>query len=252
MISLWAHCAAFRVLGNELKNEPLGVKWGLFDMRIWRSCQRESSAELLVPWTSSVFLPEDGRVQVQQYLVKAKGMFWHSPCSAGAADHSFLPEAVQSALQLLHVVCSDHPRLRVPQRLCQCDLCCHLWSLLAALFHRGHRAVQPRLWPLQHLPGFSLGIPRMCWEERSCHVDLEARYASGTGCLAPSSLVLAFRSSKLALAGSPSTLQGTFQWFSSQWAGDGCCGKGKITSLLSCFILIENLRSNLLSRRLFS
>lgn len=137
-------------------------------------------------------------------------------------------------------------------RGCASDLCCHLWSLLAALFHRGHRAVQPRLWPLQHLPGFSLGIPRMCWEERSCHVDLEARYASGTGCLAPSSLVLAFRSSKLALAGSPSTLQGTFQWFSCQWAGDGCCGKGKITSLLSCFILIENLTSNLLSRRLFS
>lgn len=48
---------------------------GLFDMRIWRSCQRESSAELLAPLASSVFLAEDGRVQVQQYLLKVEEMF---------------------------------------------------------------------------------------------------------------------------------------------------------------------------------
>lgn len=40
----------FKVMGNELKNEP-GCKVrlsGLFDMRILRSCQSQSAAELLV------------------------------------------------------------------------------------------------------------------------------------------------------------------------------------------------------------
>ena len=161
-------------MGNELKNEPLGAKWGLvICLNLEKLSEPEYCWVIATNQSCPIFLPEDSRAHVQQDLVRVKEMLRCSPFSAwlaGTWDHSFLSRTVRTALQLQPDVCSDHPKIRKLQRLWQFEL----WSYTASLFlHRTPRRAGCDSKTCNTFPGFScVDNPRIWEEERRWHGDI--------------------------------------------------------------------------------
>lgn len=153
------------------------------------------------------------------------------------------------------------------------------WSSLASLFlRRAPCRAGCGSETCNTSPGFSwVGIPRTWEGERSWrgeHLDVGSRYVLDKGSVTPSTLTVALSSSNLCwptskqsddsvrfgqqrdtlpfLEGtrSPSSFQGTFKWWAANWLGTTAAGEETLQgSVLSCFILIEKLRANLVSRK---
>lgn len=99
MISLWVHCAAFRVLGSELKNEPLGVEWGLVVGLTWEFGEAVKGRAVLSYWyyRQALCFCQGWRSAGSAVLGENKGDVLTLSAFCSSSRISFLPEAVQTS-----------------------------------------------------------------------------------------------------------------------------------------------------------
>lgn len=203
-------------MGNELKNEP-GCKVrlsGLFDMRILRSCQSQSAAELLVltspapvsPWGQSS--ASSGRLGESKGDIVMLSIFCSTTRYLGSQLSSKnSTDCIAAAPRCLQWSCKDQVA-----DLWQFDL----WSFLANCFCTGYHAEQAVALRTTTPPQASVvwASPEGGWKREAgmSNLDVETGYVLTTGTVTPSTLMLAFSSFKTVLAHKQAEWQQSALW----------------------------------------